>query len=98
MGMRCAPTARAQRSAAATMDAANTFSASRRVVTESPRPRAAAAIAGCVMPSAFAVLRLITSSNFVGCSTGRSAGFAPLRILSTQLGRAAQADRHSDAP
>src|SRR5262245_48216974 len=31
-------------------------------------------------PSALAVLRLITVSNFVGCSTGRSAGFAPLRI------------------
>src|SRR5262249_9621854 len=29
-------------------------------------------------PSAFAVLRLITSSNFVGCSTGSSAGWAPL--------------------
>jgi hypothetical protein len=29
-----------------------------------------------------AVFRLITSSNLVGCSTGRSAGFAPLRILS----------------
>jgi hypothetical protein len=27
-----------------------------------------------------AVLRLITVSNLVGCSTGRSAGFAPLRI------------------
>jgi hypothetical protein len=24
-------------------------------------------------------------SNFVGCSTGRSAGFAPLRILSTYV-------------
>jgi len=33
--------------------------------------------------SALAVLRLIANSNFVGCSTGRSAGFAPLRILST---------------
>ena len=32
------------------------------------------------MPSAFAVLRLITSSNLVGCCTGRSAGFSPLRI------------------
>src|SRR3989442_8121334 len=32
---------------------------------------------GIVRPSAFAVLRLITSSNLVGCSTGRSAGFAP---------------------
>ena len=38
---------------------------------------------GMVMPSAFAVLRLTTNSNFVGCSTGISAGFAPLRILST---------------
>jgi hypothetical protein len=38
---------------------------------------------GIVRPSALAVLRLITNSNFVGCSTGRSAGFAPLRILST---------------
>ncbi len=36
-----------------------------------------------VRPSALAVLRLMTSSNFVGCSTGRSAGLAPFRILST---------------
>jgi hypothetical protein len=26
---------------------------------------------------------LMINSNFVGCSTGRSAGLAPLRILST---------------
>jgi hypothetical protein len=38
---------------------------------------------GIVRPRALAVLRLITSSNFVACSTGRSPGFAPLRILST---------------
>jgi len=38
---------------------------------------------GIVSPRAFAVLRLITSSNLVGCSTGSSAGLAPLRILST---------------
>src|SRR6266849_6152224 len=38
---------------------------------------------GIVSLSAVAVLRLITSSNFVSCSTGRSAGLAPLRILST---------------
>jgi hypothetical protein len=36
---------------------------------------------GIVRPSTFAVLRLIASSNFAGCSTGRSAGLAPLRIL-----------------
>ena len=40
-------------------------------------------VCGIVKPSAFAVLRLITSSNFVGCSTGRSPGFAPFKILST---------------
>jgi len=38
---------------------------------------------GIVRPSALAVLRLTTSSNFVGCSTGKLAGLAPLRILST---------------
>jgi hypothetical protein len=38
---------------------------------------------GIVRPRAFAVLRLITSSNRVACSTGRSAGFAPLSILAT---------------
>src|SRR5262245_44831432 len=40
---------------------------------------------GIVRPSAFAVLRLMTRSNFVGCSTGKSAGLAPLRILSTYV-------------
>ena len=38
---------------------------------------------GTVRPSALAVFRLITSSNLVGCSTGRSEGLVPLRILST---------------
>ena len=38
-----------------------------------------------VWPSVLAVFRLITSSNFVGCSTGRSAGLAPLGILSMYL-------------
>jgi hypothetical protein len=35
---------------------------------------------GTLRPSALAVLRLITSSNLVGCTTGRSAGFSPLII------------------
>ena len=39
---------------------------------------------GIVMPSAFAVFMLTTSSNFVGCSIGISAGLAPLKILSTK--------------
>src|SRR5438067_1070108 len=38
---------------------------------------------GMVSPSSWAVFRLITKSNVVGRSTGRSAGLAPLRILST---------------
>src|SRR5258708_35086989 len=38
---------------------------------------------GTVKPSALAVLRLMTSSNMVGCSSGRSAGWGPFRILST---------------
>ena len=38
---------------------------------------------GRVTPSAFAVLRFTASSKIVGCSTGSSAGLAPLRIRST---------------
>jgi len=33
-----------------------------------------------VRPSALAVFMLMASSNLVGCSTGRSAGFLPIRI------------------
>src|SRR6516165_11580697 len=32
-------------------------------------------------PSVFAVFKLITSSNLVGCRTGRSTGYGPLRIV-----------------
>src|SRR5262249_44208787 len=38
---------------------------------------------GTVKPSALAVLWLMTSSNFVGCSTGRSEGLSPLRTRPT---------------
>ena len=41
----------------------------------------ASSVGGTVMPSAFAALRLTTSSNFVGCTTGKSAGLVPWRIL-----------------
>jgi len=40
----------------------------------------ASSVGGTARGSAFAALRLITSSNLVGCKTGRSAGLAPLRI------------------
>ena len=51
-------------------------------ITSSAR---ASSMGGMVMPSALAVLRFITSSNFVGCSMGRSAGFAPFRMASRYL-------------
>jgi hypothetical protein len=40
---------------------------------------------GIVKPSALAAVRLMTSSNLAGCSTGISAGFVPRKILSTIL-------------
>src|SRR5262245_40311103 len=51
-------------------------------ITSSARARR---VGGTSRPSALAVLRLTTNSNLVPCCTGRSAGFAPLRILSTKL-------------
>src|SRR5262249_46218942 len=41
-------------------------------------------VRGTVRPSVFAVLRLMTSLNLVGCCTGSAAGFAPLRIRPTK--------------
>ena len=38
-------------------------------------------LGGTSMPSALAVLRLMTSSNLVDCTTGKSRGFSPFRIL-----------------
>src|SRR6516164_1487972 len=37
-------------------------------------------VCGIARPSAFAVLRLTTSSNFTVCWTGKSSGFSPLSI------------------
>src|SRR5262249_37474376 len=41
-------------------------------------------LGGIVSPIRLAVLRLTTNSNVFGCSTGRSAGFRPFKILSTK--------------
>src|SRR5829696_2394685 len=49
-------------------------------ITSSARSRR---LGGISSPSARAAPPLITSSSLVGCSTGRSAGLAPLNILST---------------
>src|SRR5215471_1669238 len=42
-------------------------------------------LGGIVRPICLAAFRLMTSSNFLGCSTGRSPGFAPFTILSTYV-------------
>jgi len=42
-------------------------------------------LGGIVRPRAVAVFRLMTSSKRVGCSTGKSAGLAPFRILSMYM-------------
>src|SRR5262245_33419100 len=49
-------------------------------ITSSARSRIEVEIS---IPIALAVLRLTTSSNLVGCSIGRSVGFAPFAIRST---------------
>ena len=50
----------------------------------------ASSVGGTVRPSVLAVLRLTMKSNLVGCSTGKSAGLAPLRILVHKGGRSPQ--------
>src|SRR5262249_547306 len=49
-------------------------------ITSSAR---ASSVGGTVRPSTLAVVKLMTRSNLVGCSTGMSAGLAPRKILST---------------
>src|SRR5262249_48823085 len=49
-------------------------------ITSSTRARR---VDGTSRPSDLAVLRLTTSSNLVGCSTGNSAGLVPFKIRST---------------
>src|SRR5262249_3548001 len=49
-------------------------------ITSSAR---ASSVGGTSRPSALAVLRLNTSSYFVGACTGRSPAFSPLRMRST---------------
>jgi hypothetical protein len=43
----------------------------------------ASTLGGMVTPICFAVFKLTSNSNFIGCSTGRPAGLAPFRIRST---------------
>lgn len=45
----------------------------------------ASTLGGIVRPICLAALRLMMNSNLIGCSTGRSAGLAPFKILSTYV-------------
>jgi hypothetical protein len=66
------------------MGAWNDFSISGHLPIHSiTRSARASTVSGIVTPSAFAVCRLIDNSTCVGCSTGRSAGFAPANIFFT---------------
>ena len=52
---------------------------------------------GTVTPMALAVIRLMISSNLIGCSTGISAGLIPCKICAHDLrlyGRARQSSCH----
>src|SRR5262249_35711008 len=60
-------------------DQSNELAAVHSITRSSPTGRTF----GITMPRAFAVPRLITSSNFVGTRTGRSAGSAPRRMRLT---------------
>src|SRR5262249_2052598 len=48
-------------------------------ITSSAR---AMSVGGISRPIALAAFKLMINSNLVGCSTGKSAGFAPLKTLS----------------
>ena len=69
-------------------------------ITSSAR---ASRVGGTSRPSALAVLRLITSSNLVGCSIGKSAGFAPVESCRrnrqrAEIGPGSSAHRQLDLP
>ena len=59
---------------------ANSGHSATQSITSSAR---ATNVGGTMRPSVLAVLRLMTKSNLVGCKTGRSAGFSPLRMRAT---------------
>ena len=83
-GPNASTTPRATRRASAGMGTSSSVSAARRFaecprslpysITSSAR---ANSVGGTSRPGASAVFRLITSSNTVGCCTGKSAGLAP---------------------
>src|SRR5262245_30097660 len=66
--------------AAEQRDEVATFHLRDHSITSSAR---ASTVGGTSRPSALAVVRLMTSSSLVGCKTGKSAGFSPLRMRLT---------------
>ena len=55
----------------------------RRVAHSITSSALACRASGTVTPSALAVLRLMTNSNFAGCCTGNSAGGSPFKMRLT---------------
>src|SRR5262245_41166829 len=72
---RCVPKSSCERMQQGALQEAGTYS-----ITS---VASASSSGGIVRPSALAVLRLMTNSSFVDCSTGKPAGLAPLKTLST---------------
>ena len=70
--------ARRERPRRRTAEQRNELAAFHHSITSSAR---ASTVGGISRPSVLAVLRLITNSNLVGCTTGKSPGFVPLSIL-----------------
>src|SRR5215475_6900609 len=61
-------------------------------ITSSAR---ASSVGGTVRPNTLAAVKLITSSNLVGNSIGRSLGLAPFKILLTKAAVRRQLSRRS---
>jgi len=57
-----------------------THAVQQKALYSSTSSASASSFAGTSRPSVLAVLRLMMSSSFVVCMTGRSAGFSPLRM------------------
>ena len=67
-------------SAAEERDEGATFHRCNHSITSSA---SASSVGGNSMPNTLAVLRLMKSTKWVGCNTGKSLGFSPLRIRPT---------------
>ena len=71
-----APATKMTSGASATIEKRDEFSPGHSMTSSASASR----VGGTSRSSVLAVLRLITKSNLVGCTIGRSAGFSPFRM------------------